>query len=204
MKAMTPKILTALIMGILLLNTIVFAQPDQRTLSVVLEKPKNDIYDLELIDRLVEKLSMQSNLKVIVSTEDSTLPIPPNERFDLDRLSEWGHECGSRYLVYLQLDNREIITRKRFSIPYILNRYIVEGQVDGTFSFLDLNRDKIINTWTLKTRISGPRQWQAGEDYPEDPDLHMSAPQKIRLMRKLEDKAASEIFAKIKPHLRGR
>ncbi|MEE9442120.1 MAG: hypothetical protein V3V99_05580 [candidate division Zixibacteria bacterium] len=204
MKPMTPKILTALIMVVLCVNAVAVAQSDQRTISIVIEKQKSDIYDLALIDRLVEKLSMQMNLKVIVSAEDSTLPTPPNERFNLERLLEWGHECGSRYLIYLRLDNREIVTRKRTSIPYILNRYIVEGQVDGMFSFIDLNRGKIISTWKLKTRISGPRQWQLAEDYPDDPDLHMSAPQKIRFLRKLEDKAASEIVTEIKPHLRGR
>lgn len=204
MKLMMPKIFAALILAVFCINAIVVAQSDQRTVSIILEKPKSEIYDLAIIDRLVEKLSMQSNLKVIIHAEDSTLPAPPNKRFNLEKLLEWGHECGSRYLVYLRLDNREIVTRKRKSIPYILNRYIVEGQVDGMFSFIDLNRGKIISTWNLKTRISGPRQWQLAEDYPDDPDLHMSAPQKIRFYRKLEDKAAAEIVTEIKPHLRGR
>jgi hypothetical protein len=204
MKLMTPKILVTIILALICINALTFAQSDQRAISIILEKPKNDIYDLEIIDRLVEKLSMQSDLKVITSAEDSTLPVPPTERFNLEKLLEWGNECGSRYLVYLRLDNREIVTRKRTSIPYILNRYIVEGQVDGMFTFIDLNRGKIISTWTLKTRVSGPRQWQVAEDYPDDPDLHISAPQKIRFLRKLEDKAASEIVNEIRPHLRGR
>lgn len=193
-----------LVLGILACAASVPAQNSQRAITVVLEQPDRQFTEFGLISQLYSRLTMQAGLRVIVPGEDSAMPAAPDRRFDLDRLLEWGREVQSRYIIYLQIDDRDIVTRKRTSIPYILSRYIVEGQVNGSYCLIDLNRNKVVGTWELKTRLPGPRQWQVAEDYPDDPDLHVSAPKKIAFMKKLEDRAALEIIEQIRLHLKGR
>ncbi|MCK5126298.1 MAG: hypothetical protein KAR42_08575 [candidate division Zixibacteria bacterium] len=180
------------------------AQTNRRTVSVIFEKPDTKFNDFTLLDKLYDRLLLQVGLQVIVLEDDSTIPKMPDNRFNLERLIEWGHEVGSRYIIYLQIEERRIVRRKRTSIPFLLSRYIVEGQVDGVYSLIDLNRSKVVGTWELKTRLTGPRQWQVAEDYPDDPNLHLSAPKKYKFMKKLEEKAAVEIINEIKLHLKGR
>ena len=194
----------SVILILICLSSFVSAQTSRRTISVVFEEPHKHFADFTLVDRLNNHLLINEGLDVIIPEDDSLLPAKPNHRFNLDRLIEWGQEVGSRYVIYLQIEDRKIVRRKRTSIPFVLNRYIVEGQIDGVYSLIDLGRSKVVETWKLKTRLSGPRQWQVAEDYPDDPDLHMSAPRKIVFLKELEEKAVTEIVSNIQYHLKGR
>ena len=189
---------------VLLLISAVSAQSQLRTISIVYQPPKQHVPDFCLVDRLVESLTMQGGLRVIVPEEDSSLPASPNRRFEADQLLDWGREIGSRYIIYLRIDDRSIATRKRTSIPWILSRYVVEGRLRGIYSLIDLNRNKVVGSWELTTRLTGPRQWQVAADYSDDPDLQISAPGKVVFLEKLEKKSVEEIIATITPHLKGR
>lgn len=189
---------------LLALSAAGFAQTDRRAIAVILEHSDQSFIDFNLMNKLYDNLLIDNGLKVVIPEEDSTLPAPPNHRFDLDRILEWGQEVGARYVVYLKVEDRKIVRRKRKSIPYILNRYIVEGQIDGAYSLIDLNRSKVVGNWKLRTRLPGPQQWQVAEDYPNDPDLHLSAPKKIQFYKELEELAVTEIIEQIQHQLKGR
>lgn len=180
------------------------AQNQTRTIAVVYQPPRQELPDLYLVESLTESLAMEAGLRVIVPEEDSTLPLPPNRRFDYELLVEWGREVGSRYIIFLRIDERRLAIRKQPSIPWVISRYVVEGRFEGRFSLIDLNRNKVVNTWKLSTTLNGPRQWQFARDYPEDPDLQMSAPRKMTFLKELEQKAVEEIIGTIQPHLKGR
>lgn len=189
---------------LLALTVATSAQTDRRAISVIMEHSDRSFLDFHLLDRLYDRLLIDNGLNVVIPDDDSTLPPPPNQRFNLDRIIEWGQEVGSRYVIYLQVEDRKIVRRKRTSIPYILNRYIVEGQIDGAYCLVDLNRSKVVGHWKLRTRLPGPRQWQVAEDYPDDPDLDISAPKKIQFYKDLEEQAVSEIIGQVELQLRGR
>jgi hypothetical protein len=194
-----------LVIGCLLVwAAVASAQSEGRTIAVVLEQPKQDIPDFSLVSRLNDAFSMYIGADVIVPAEDSALPHVPDHRFDLDRLVNWGREAGVRYILYLQIDSRRIVTAKRWSIPLLLSRYVVEGHIDGAYILVDTRFGKLVNTWNLETTVEGPQQWQITEDYKDDPDLHIPAPRKITFLRDLEDHAATQIIGDIVPHLRGR
>jgi len=189
---------------VLCLGAPASAQNGRRSITVVYEETQGHIPDFTLNERLNNALTMDEGLQVLMPAEDSTLPPAPNNRFDMDRLLEWGREIGCRYIIYLQIDARKVETRKKRSIPFVLNRYVVEGRIYGTYSLIDLNRTKVVGTWTLKAKKGGPRQWQVGENYPDDPDLQLSAPRKLDFYRELEDLAVTEIVTEISRHSRGR
>lgn len=202
---MTNKWIYGLIVFILMVTAAsVAAQTDRRSIAVVLETPKQHIPDFSLVDRLNDALSMYAGLKVLIPYEDDSRPQPPDNRFDLESLIDWGKEMGVRYIIYLQVDKRLIATAKRWSIPLILSRYVVEGHLDGAYSLIDTRHQKRINVWNLEAELAGPQQWQIAEDYRDDPDLHIPAPQKMSFLQKLDDLAAAQIIRNIAPNLKGR
>lgn len=198
------SLIAAIGLVLLLLGSVVAAQSTNRKIAIIVEEPSQKLIDFSLDDRLYKNLTMRPGLSIIVPHEDSTLPTAPNHRFDVERLIEWGREASCRYILYLQIEDRKIVTRKKTSIPFILSRYIVEGQLDGTYCLIDLNRNKVVNTWDLKTRKTGARQWQPLEDNPDDPDLFITAPRKMALLKELEEKAVKQIVASIQSYLKGR
>ena len=169
--------------------------------TVVMEQPRQYLSDFTLTDRLNRFLVLRGGYDVILTDTDSTLPQPPRDRFDPRRLLEWGQRVGCRYLIYLRIDDRLVERRKKTTIPFILNHYVVEGRLTGDVALLDLTRDRVVGTWPLEAIITGPQKWQINDDYPDDPDLNISAPQKILFLQKLEDAAVEEIMKVVDPYM---
>jgi len=180
------------------------AQNMPRTVTVILEQPRQHIPDLSLIEQINQLLAVRSDIRVLIPGRDSSVSFPPNDCLDVGRLSAWGKQAGCQYIVYLRIDSRDIATKKQLSIPFFLSRYKVEGRLEGSYSLIDVNRGKLFGPWELHARMNGPRQWQVGENYPDDPELLMAAPARIRFIHKLEEKAAGKIAVEVKSHMRGR
>lgn len=171
------------------------------SLVVVMEKPRQPLSDFGLEERLNRLMSLHCGHDVIYPREDKSLPQAPKDRFDAGMLMQLGQENGSRYIVYTRTDNRRLKSRKKFTIPFILNHYVVEGRLTGDFALIDLNRGKVVNVWQLDAVVPGQRKWQINDDYPDDPDLQVSAPQKARFLEKLKDKAVIDIITALEPHI---
>jgi len=179
------------------------AQQTRRIVGIISETPSASIPDFTLLDRLYDGLATYADLDVIIPEEDSGRAETPNDRFNLPKLADWGQLHGCRYLLYLQVESRRIATHKQLSIPFVLSRYVVRGRLTGTYILIDTQRRKAINTWNLCTTIGGPRQWQVFDDYRDDPDLQLSASEKIAFLQRLETTAAAEIIGNIVPLVRG-
>lgn len=192
------------LLAVCLLTVAALAQNRHtREVAVIMERPRQEIPDFDLVGRLVDRLSRANGYSVLVPGEDTTAPASPDRRFDLQRLLAWGDETGCRYIIYLQIDDRRIETKKQVSIPLLVSHYIVEGCLEGMYTLVDMRRDKIVMNKHIRTYITGPHQWQIFEDNRDDPDLHIPAPEKICFLQRLEEKAAQEIFESVLPHLRG-
>ncbi len=186
------------------LSTVaVLAQNHTREVAVILERPRQEIPDFDLVGRLVDRLSRANGYSVLVPGEDTTTPASPNRRFDLQRLLAWGDETGCRYIIYLQIDDRRIQTKKQVSIPLLVSHYVVEGCLEGMCTLVDMRRSKTVMNKHIRTYVTGPNQWQIFEDNRDDPDLFIPAPEKMMFLQRLEEKAAQEIFESVLPHLRG-
>lgn len=180
------------------------AQGTRRTVAIVYQGPEKELSDFDLVNRLAELLSVEGNLRVVDYSRDSLLPDPPTDRFRLEELYLWGREVGTRYIIYLKVDQRLLERRKRRSIPLIVNRYIVEGKLTGDYILLDLSRNRMTAHWEMETTLSGPKKTQLFENNPDDPDLLLSVPRQMALFDKLEDKAVKEIYKNVSRHLKGR
>lgn len=193
-----------LILLVALFSGAAAAQVPSRNIAVVVDEVAQEIPDFNLADKLHQSLATDVGLAIMIPERDSTFPAPADFRYDVQRLFEWGEESGCRYILLLHIEDRRIATRKRTSIPFVLNRYVVEGRIKGVYRLLDLNRGKVVGSWKLETRLNGPQQNQIGENYPGDPDLQLSAMGKMTLLDRLDRKAADEIMLNIKPFVRGR
>jgi hypothetical protein len=182
----------------------VSTQNHVKTIGVILEPPRQHIPDLHLVERLVDRLARFNGLSVVVIDEDSIQEATLGPRYDLSRILDRGDETGCRYVIYLQIDDRRIDLRKQVSIPFVLSHYVVEGRLEGMYTLVDLRRRRAAMTMHLDASITGPHKWQVIDDYPQDPDLHMPAPDKIRFLRRLEERAAQDIFEAVLPQLKGR
>ncbi|MCP4568323.1 MAG: hypothetical protein GY841_12160 [FCB group bacterium] len=199
----TNKLLVSLLL-VMIFSGAVVAQVPSRNIAVVVDEVDQEIPDFTLADKLHQTLATDVGMAIMIPERDSTFPSPADFRYDVQRLFEWGRESGCRYILLLQIEDRRIATRKRTSIPFVLNRYVVEGRLKGVYRLLDLNRDKVVGSWKLQTRLNGPQQNQLGENYPGDPDLHLSAMGKMTLLDRLDRKAADEIMINIKSFVRGK
>jgi hypothetical protein len=189
---------------LLLSAAVVAAQPARRAIGIVCEKSAMPLPDFSLVTLLDQQLAVFNNLTVVAPGIDSGVPPAPDRRFNLDSLTAWGGQSGCRYVLYLQIARRGIDTRKQPSIPFLLSRYVVEGRLSGMYMLIDVEKARVIGKWPLQARVTGPRRWQAGDDYPDDPDLLMTAPHRLELLQALEEKAADNIMTTVQPHLRGR
>lgn len=182
----------------------VCGQPARRAVGLVCEKRAVAWPDFSLVTLLDRRFASSNSLTVVSPDVDTSIAGAPDHRFDLDSLTAWGVKTGCRYVLYLQVDDRGIATRKQPSIPFLLSRYVVEGRLTGTYLLVDVDKARLIGQWPLRTRVTGPRRWQAADDYPDDPDLFVTAPRRLELLRTLEEKAADEITDVVQPHMRGR
>jgi len=174
-----------------------------REVAVILERPRQEIPDFDLVGRLVDRLSRANGYSVLIPEEDTTVPASPDKRFDLQRLLAWGEDTGCRYIIYLQIDDRRIQTKKQVSIPLLVSHYVVEGCLEGMCTLVDMRRGKTVMNKHIRTYLTGPHQWQVFEDNRDDPDLFIPAPEKMEFLRRLEEKAAQDIFESVLPHIRG-
>ncbi len=177
------------------------AQTPPRTAGVICEQT-TPIPDFHLVERLERALQTQTGAKVISHGRDTTARFGAGQ--DIEQMLTWGQQAGCRYVVMLQIEERRLATRKQTSIPYLLSRYVVEGRLSGTYTLIDVSKGKVAGPWKLATRLTGPRRWQVADDYPDDPDLMISAPGKITFLKDLEDKAVMEMMLQLQPRMRGR
>lgn len=180
-----------------------FGQNGRRTVMIVCDKPAALLPDLSLVEQLQQRLALDAGLTIVIP-DQSRVPAPGHPSFDIDTLLARGREAGCRYLLYLKIDDGGIATRKQTSIPFILSRYVVEGKLTGRYLLLDIDKGRQMGQWKLKTCSVGNRRWQAADDYPDDPDLFLSAPRKIALLKQVEERAADEIMLAIQPYMKGR
>jgi len=162
--------------------------------------------DSRLQEMMHARLSLNPNFRIQVShTGDRNLPPFPTDRFNVDSLLDWGTEMGGHYLLVVTIDREFLERRKSFSLPLVFHKYEVVGVITGEFRFLDLQKRRLLGAEPFRIELTGSQQIQAEmDDNRQDPALHLSAPEKARLFRALEDKLTGELAKRVTVFTRGR
>jgi hypothetical protein len=122
----------------------------------------------------------------------------------MDSLVHRAEVSGARYAVAIRVTSPEIVRKKTLSVPLIFHMYQAMGIIEGELRIIDLNRNRQVAAEPFSISMKGPRAMQATmDDDINDPDLHVSAPEKLRFFDQLEQKAAEHISNRVRKFTRG-
>ena len=174
-----------------------------KEIAIKIYTPEIAWADSQLDTKIIKAFSRQANVHVKLIDESNLIePEFPEDYYNNDLLLEWGKEFGSRFVMIVDVQSERIEKRKSFHIPLIFHKYQTYGVIEGELRLLDVDRGKLLTVKQFKVEEKGSRIFQATmDDDINDPDLHLSAPEKIKFFSKLEDKLVRELNKKTKVYL---
>ncbi len=181
------------------------ASPDFEVV-VHIETPPIAWGESHLADKLQTEMSRSTSTRIYMSDQMAEdWPDYPTDRYHIDSLVNWGLETGKRYLLAVYVQSERIERRKTFSLPMIFHRYETIGLAEGEFRFIDLSKRKQLIAESFKIKERGKRVFQGStDDDINDPDIHLTAYQKIQFLANLEEKLSRHLVKKIRRYVRGR
>ncbi|MCK4632865.1 MAG: hypothetical protein KAT79_06305 [candidate division Zixibacteria bacterium] len=173
---------------------------------VHIETPPIAWGESHLADKLQTEMSRSTSTRIYLSDQMAEeWPDYPTDRYHIDSLVNWGLETGKRYLLAVYVQSERIERRKTFSLPMIFHRYETIGLAEGEFRFIDLSKRKQLIAESFKIKERGKRVFQGStDDDINDPDIHLTAYQKIQFLANLEEKLSRHLVKKIRRYVRGR
>lgn len=162
--------------------------------------------DSDIETKLKMYLTRKADIRVnTVDSDNRLLPPFPGDIYDFDSLLNWGREVGGRYLLVVEVFDQRLERRKSFHVPLVFHKYETVGVIEGELRLIDLSKGKAITVEPFKVELNGPRSFQATmDDDINDPDLHLTAPDKIRFFQKLEDLLCKRLADRVSSLANGR
>ncbi|MFQ5498875.1 MAG: hypothetical protein ACE5FH_04315 [Candidatus Zixiibacteriota bacterium] len=150
----------------------------------------------QLQDIMERELTRSTHYRLLqAGAQDATAP-PGSD--NLDGLINWGTEQGTRYILLVRVDDERLAREKTFRIPLVFQRWESMGTIEGETRLVDIRRGRVVFTETFRVRQSGARAIRAWpDDTSSDPDLQLSAPEKVRFFAKLEKKLAQHLVKRL-------
>ncbi|MFZ5980303.1 MAG: hypothetical protein ACOYVF_06685, partial [Candidatus Zixiibacteriota bacterium] len=155
--------------------------------------------DCRIYEKLERELTRSEALRVYnTNGAKEARPAFPENRYDLDSLMNWGLEIGERYLMVVDIRRESLETQKSFNIPLIFHKYETVGVIEGDIRFIDLQRGKLMLAEPFKVELKGPRIFQGSmDDNANDADIHLTAPEKLVFIDRLESHLAKELVNRV-------
>ncbi len=175
-----------------------------RTVLVRVEASVNPWAESHLEAKLIERLSRSRHVRASDGRDIEHYPPLPEASHDLDSLVNWGIETGSRFLVLVEVDDIRLERRKTFSIPLLFHKWETIGVVEGELRLIDIERGTLLAAEPFIVERPANRHFQLSiDDNRHDPDLKVSAVEKIRFFDQLEEDAATHLMERISKYIRG-
>ena len=158
--------------------------------------------DSDFENQFLRELSRQKGVQIeLSSNHDRELSFPENV-YDTDALLDYGREIGSNFILIINVESKRLERRKTFHIPAIIHKYETIGILEGEFRIIDVSRDKLVMAEPFKVEKNGPRIIQGSmDDEIGDPDLHLTAVQKVRFFNQLDQKLTEYLMKKSRRYL---
>ncbi len=153
---------------------------------------------------LLRELTRKGNEHIVSS---QSLPLEeaafPTDYLSLDSVVDWGTEMGGKYVIVVKVDDERLERRKSFHFPLLFHRYRTIGVIEGELRVVDISRRKLLLAEPFHIEEKGAQIFQATmDDNVHDPDIHLTAPAKIRFFEHLEEKLAKKLSRRIKKVIR--
>ena len=184
----------------------VSAQRVAKVLLLKIRQPDQAWAQSNIAGELQTQLSRNGSLRVRdLSDAEVGEPAFPEDYLNLDSLVDWGNEMGGRYLLLVDIGSQGLETRKTWHLPLVIHRYSTVAVARGELRLVDLSRGTLMAAEPFEVELKAAQIFQATmDDDPGDPDLHVSASNKIRLFRELDKKLCDYLVAQIGPVTNGR
>lgn len=190
MKKNKFKIIALIVLSAVVFSINAFANPSYREIILNVITPPLAWNESKVDQKLRQTLSRTADIRIkLVSELSDEHPVFPENYYNLDTLLNWGMEVGGRFIMLVDIKSERLEKKKTFHIPLIFHKYQTFGIIEGELRIIDIKRGKLLTAETFKIEQKGPRILQASmDDEKSDPDLHISAPDKLQFFDKLEDK----------------
>lgn len=178
----------------------------KRDVLLHVESAPSGWIESRLSERLAVTLGRSADMAITMTEDiDGRMPPFPGASRDFDSLTAWGNKAGGRYLIVVRVASQRFETRKTFNMPLIFQKYEVFGIVEGELRIIDLQKPRLLAAEPFMTELRGPRVFQASmEDDKHDPDLHLTAVEKVKFLGQLEQKVADQLVTEAKNLMRGK
>jgi hypothetical protein len=177
-----------------------------RDVLLHVETPPSGWAESRLQEKLAVTLGRNADMSITLTSDiDGRMPPFPGASRDFDSLTAWGIKAGGRYLLVVRVASERFETRKTFNMPLVFQKYQVFGVIEGEIRMIDLDKPRLLVAEPFSTELCGPRVFQSSvEDDQRDPDLHLSAAEKVHFLARLEQKAADQLVAQARVMMKGR
>jgi hypothetical protein len=197
-------IATLLMLGVVLV--ISSEAGSKRDILLHVDAPPSGWSESRLEEKLAVTLGRSADMDITLTGDiDGRMPPFPEASRDFDSLTSWGSKAGGRYLLVVRVASERFESRKTFLMPLIFQKYEVYGVIEGEIRLIDLQKPRLLAAEPFMTELRGPRVFQASmEDDQHDPDLHLTAVEKVRFLARLEQKAADQLVGQAGNLMKGR
>lgn len=191
--------LCAVLLTLLLVGSAVSQPRMTKTTLLKVVAPNLAWTESRLVDKLNVALSREGRLEIQPVTNNIEYQPPfPQNLYHLDSLVSWGQEVGGRYLLLVKVDREELLRRKSWKLPLIFHRWETIGVVSGQIRLVDLMRGRFVVAESFEVEMKAKAVFQASmDDNRNDPDLKLSATEKVRFFSELEDRLCDDILSRL-------
>ncbi|HOP05785.1 MAG TPA: hypothetical protein PLF13_00700 [candidate division Zixibacteria bacterium] len=195
MIARLVKIGIALALLIMVLNGVALADSFARKIIIRVDQAESAWSQPQIEQILAADISRNEQLRpVLAEPGQDNLPPFPTNRFDTDSLVNWGREVGGRYLLLVDVNSERLERRKSWHIPLVFHKYSTVGVIEGELRLIDLSWGRVITAEPFKISKEAKRIMQMSmDDNINDPEIHVSAPDKQIFFHELEQKLCRRI-----------
>jgi hypothetical protein len=190
--------LSRLILILLVLATT--GQASERLMLIRVEQGSSAWSDSRIYQKLALSLTRDANLQIEPAVQKEPLDVPfPNDPLDERSVADWAQQYRAQFVMVVIIHNERLEKRKTFNIPLVFHKYETWGVIEGELRLVDVAKGKQVRAVPFLIEQVGRRTLQATmDDDINDPDLRLTAPDKIQFFSRLEDKLVTHLVEQVR------
>lgn len=150
-----------------------------------------------LLSRLMENLAIGGKLEVVgpelVEYELEKSGGSPPLAYQREDMLEAGRKLGGDYVLWGEVEKKEIGIKCGLSVPYILTKYQYQAEIKVNLKLFDLQKGQMVLAKSFEAVVGGEKG-MAWFIHPEKkPQKELSVLQEEKLLKSAEDKVVADM-----------
>jgi hypothetical protein len=178
----------------------VTTQASDRSVMIRVEQGSSAWNDSRIYQKLALALTRDANLQIEPAVPKSPLDAPfPYDPLDELSVADWARPYQAQFVMIVMVHSERLEKRKSFNIPLLFHKYETWGVIEGELRLVDVAKGKQVRAVPFRIEKVGPRALQATmDDDVNDPDLRLTAPEKLEFFSRLEDKLIAHLLEQVR------